>query len=312
MKGLWLTSAALLTSLGGCAPLSQASLVYTSAATLGVGVRAPSPEGSGVSLTVGYGQIDAAYVPVMVARPCPTNTPDTCTQATHPLQPIIGHNNVDRSDKALDDSLNQARLAVETASQAVRRLEQAIDLTNQRQDERGRRLREAQEQNARANESVADGAPAPQRIDTTALEAEIARDRDGLPQLRADLETARTAERDAIAHYRGLVERVRSNNIDVKDDAFSVFGSFNGSAGGNAPNTQGAGASGNLTVGRAFSTGVASQHLTQGIRESALAQGMAACLAEARRNVALAPTADQPALMSQLSAGCAVASRSSN
>jgi len=294
----------------GCAPLSQASLVYTSAATMGVGVRAPSPEGSGVSLTIGYGQIDAAYVPVMVGRPCAAERTDGCTQATHPLLPIVGHNNVDRSDKALDDSLNQARLAVETASQTVRRLEQAIDLINQQQDERGRRLRDAQAQNARAGQPVAEGAPPPPRIDTTALEAEIARDREGLPQLRTDLDAARTAERNAIAHYRALVERVRSNNLDVKDDAYSVFGSFNGAAGGNTPNA-GGGASGNLTVGRAFSTGVASQHLTQGIRESALAQGMAACLAEARRNVALSPTANQPALMAQLSEGCALASRRS-
>ncbi len=56
--------------LGGCAHLEQAPLVYASKTSFGVDVSTASTENPGISMNLGYKQVDAAYVPVAVARKC--------------------------------------------------------------------------------------------------------------------------------------------------------------------------------------------------------------------------------------------------
>lgn len=52
----------------GCAPLSQAPLVYSSKQVLGVDISIPSPESPTAELHVGFKNKDVAIVPVAVAK----------------------------------------------------------------------------------------------------------------------------------------------------------------------------------------------------------------------------------------------------
>ena len=52
----------------GCAPLSQAPLVYSSKQILGVDISIPSPESPTAELHVGFKNKDVAIVPVAVAK----------------------------------------------------------------------------------------------------------------------------------------------------------------------------------------------------------------------------------------------------
>ena len=69
-KGIALAGSLSLVSLAGCKALHQAPLVYSSGVIIGVSVTASPAESYTPSLTVGLKQLDAAYVPVMVALDC--------------------------------------------------------------------------------------------------------------------------------------------------------------------------------------------------------------------------------------------------
>lgn len=72
-------------------------------------------------------------------------------------------------------------------------------------------------------------------------------------------------------------------SVDAKQDAYSVFGSFDGSAGANGHVDQNGKptAEATLVVGKVFSTGVASQFLTQGLKALYTGKGSSACLTQA-------------------------------
>jgi hypothetical protein len=71
-------------------------------------------------------------------------------------------------------------------------------------------------------------------------------------------------------------------SIDAKQDAYSVFGSFDGSAGANGHVDSNGKPTGEATlvVGKVFSTGVASQFLTQGLKALYAGKGNSACITQ--------------------------------
>ena len=56
--------------VAGCAPLSQAGLVYSSRVQVGLNLEAATPENPGVRINMGVNASDTAYVPVVVGRVC--------------------------------------------------------------------------------------------------------------------------------------------------------------------------------------------------------------------------------------------------
>ena len=81
--------------LTGCAHLEQAPLVYASKSSFGVDISSASTENPGLSVNLGYKQIDAAYVPVAVARACRETyvsgaSAQPCTGPQYQLQLITG------------------------------------------------------------------------------------------------------------------------------------------------------------------------------------------------------------------------------
>src|SRR5689334_4374134 len=61
-------AAAAAATLLGCAPLQQAPLVYSSKVAVGVDLSSNAAESPGISISLGVKTVDAAYVPVAVAR----------------------------------------------------------------------------------------------------------------------------------------------------------------------------------------------------------------------------------------------------
>lgn len=72
-------------------------------------------------------------------------------------------------------------------------------------------------------------------------------------------------------------------SVDAKQDAYSVFGNFDGKAGANGHVDANGKPTGEVTlvVGKVFSTGVASQFLTQGLRALYTGKGNSGCFAHA-------------------------------
>lgn len=91
---------------------------------------------------------------------------------------------------------------------------------------------------------------------------------------------------------------------NVRNDALSVYGTFdsNGNAAGSAQANAG------LRLGRVFSTGLASQNLTEGERDARRAEALAQCIQAARLATANLPAGEATnTLLQQLLGGCAPA-----
>lgn len=74
-----------------------------------------------------------------------------------------------------------------------------------------------------------------------------------------------------------------------RTDAMSTYGSFSSESDGAKDNAS-------LNVGKVFSTGVASQHLTEAVKLSAIYANQTQCLEQQNKLIALADDADKPAL----------------
>lgn len=96
---------------------------------------------------------------------------------------------------------------------------------------------------------------------------------------------------------------------DTQEDAYSVYGTFDSGGNASAPTGGGSGSAG-LRMGRVFSTGVASQNLTQGQRDAQRAQSYAQCLHTANASTeGITPEADRNRLRQELLRGCAATQR---
>lgn len=200
--------------LVGCA-LPQAPLVYSSKVSVGVGISAATPDQPGVDIHIGYKQVDVAYVPVAVGKPCdPANSKAVCD-----LEKLEGKSKVDDRDGG-----GLANLHFHAKQIKVARNELA---------------------NARKSG-----------------------DADKIKQAQSALTTAESNFKTALEGTDKQVLFNASGDENNKHDAYSVFGSFDSfvKAGGDADKAgPKVNASASLNLGRIFSTGVAAQHLTEGM-----------------------------------------------
>lgn len=265
---------------GGCAPLEQAPLVYSSTKQFGVGVKSGAPDAPGVDLNIGFRALDAAYVPVAVAKPCPKG--QTCRAGNHDIMRITGVNEV----KGLS-SVDEERIARYTKT-----IEDSVNAIEERSRRKGiiaDQLKEIDGLGAMsARLKLLEGAATenPPRTLTTQEESELVQLRaqiDRVSALNASDLKAEVAKIDGDNAAAGrviddtrelrkpLLAQRNEQKGDQKSDALSVYGTFNGDSTGNA---QG----GSLKLGNTFSTGIAAQNITQGLRESAPLKAMQECL----------------------------------
>jgi hypothetical protein len=253
-KTITVAALAALTVLGGCAPLSQAGLVYSSRAQVGVNMAGGTPETPGFNVNIGMNVNDSAYIPVVVGRSCELSNRPDCNQY---LMRVLGGANAGDSQSTED---------------------------GRRSDQNG--------------ETNAPAAPVTGQTNTTkALQPSAAAPID--PVAREAAQNAQAAAQEATA----LAQKVSRQSSNTQSDALSVYGTFDSNAGASPPGTN-SNANANLRLGRIFSTGVASQNLTQGQRDAVRADALTRCMAQATTAAAAGTIRDQ------LLAACATTTRS--
>lgn len=269
----------LVLGIVGCAPLQQAPLVYSSKVTVGIDVSGTTTEQPGVSINVGYKQVDAAYVPVAVAKPCEskeTGNQPNCTDPIYQLKQIEGKNKVGDSEvpkSALEAAqkrisefkqISQARDSAEAElAKAISRRDDAQKLLQTLVADKKDALKAADEKN------VADLTPAETLLIAERQKKTTQLADENTAVAKAEAQRKKADEAFNNANVTGLVEAYGlvggENN---KTDAYSVFGSFDantkaGAETGGSTTPKGEVA---LVIGKVFSTGVASQFLTEGMR----------------------------------------------
>lgn len=241
----------LTISLSACAPLQQAPLMYTSKQVFGVDVSAPTTESTGVTMNLGYKSVDAAYVPIAVSRK--EDSQLTLVSASYGEGDDRELGNKELQAEKLSN-YSKAFLDVEQkriqAEQDKSQLDTATefntaldDKTNGNPDSLARFI----EKYSPAQESVLYTKISTERpFSATELgklfqkssksEQELAEANEILTQAKNDLE--------AVLHVS-------------RKDAMSVYGSFNANTSTSPVGNK---------LGKMFSTGVAAQNLTEGVK----------------------------------------------
>lgn len=282
--------------LSGCLPLEQAPLVYTSRIQMGVGVAAGQPESPGLDVNIGFKGLDAALVPVAYAKHCGAKADKGCNAVKYDVQVVHGSNKLSAAS-LLDEQTTQRLLdTIATGNNAIKaNSEQRADLERELREVGTLKEKESllaaltpppptptTDHAGAAITPAAAPLTAEQNAQAVKLKAEIDRLRDIKPgETQAKIDRLNKQNEDTAksvaaneADLRKLLARRSTKSGDDKEDALSVYGSFNGSATGDR---NGAG----LTLGKVFSTGIAAQFIAQGLAASAPASAVAQCLRSA-------------------------------
>lgn len=285
---------------GGCAHLEQAPLVYSSKTSFGLDVSTASTESPSIAMSVGYKQVDAAYVPVAVARACRESAVN-CDGFNYKLELISGRSLSGSNDDGLSEAervlrakqafeqykkaladYNDAYRGFQDAAKDASVLQAKLDtLMKQQQDANEQRDKEERDK-ARAEAAARSGASPPDaRPDTAvAVVASWGPDKDAeLKKTTDELKRALDAQAQLQLKERSLkaaLDAEEQRNTAAKalvsqsnrGDAYSVFGSF--TAGDEV-----GGEKVSFGLGKMFSTGVASQNLSEGVALSMCYQAVA-------------------------------------
>ena len=274
-------------------------LVYSSKVLGGAHVEAGTPENPGPSVNLGFKTLDAAYVPVAVAKWCQSGT--SCENDIYKPMPVAGTSDEDTNSplqvelKAVNERI--AKLE-QQKSEAVAQLNRLNDLEKESRERKSRieaLTKSVQELAAAASLSGEDT----EKLATARLELKAAEDFEAPETIKtraaavsATITGLTSSIAEATTRQNELRAMVASSRLDKKSDAYSVYGSFEGNSGGAT-----------LALGKVFSTGVAAQNLTQGIREAARDASRADCLRAAGKAVDAAAAAGDTALAAELRQG---------
>ncbi len=271
-----IASMILLTAAGGCAPLAQAPLVYSSKNSYGIDISATSTETPGVSFAIGVKLVDAAYVPVAVAVPCSgpadQGTPSNCADKRFELQKIQGTSTLKDNSSPLAQRVDKTKGDLDAATAIVLTKDAAVTQANQDlTTDQVLAATEAAAQlavNGAAAGSAELAAAQKQLTDAQVAKGQIAAKQAVLANARAELLAAQAVKATAQTDYNAAVAARSVTSTTLLTDAYSVFGTFDGSGGGSASTSAaaGPGTEGSLSVGKMFSTGIASQNLSTAMR----------------------------------------------
>lgn len=270
--------------LPACAPLQQAPLLYSSKATVGIDVSTSTTESPGGSISFGVKIVDAAYVPVAVSK----KVTDQSSSRELPseiirIEAIFGEGSTagrldsltEENKTKIRDFLN-AKLVEEKIAEGIKALEkiQSERATNREaaQASLARIETELQAFTAETSADVKQKKEAERDASKQRLEeatASFDRDAPVLESKRSELQVARATSDRLFAAAAEAASFLRTD----KRDAMSVYGRFNSTGAAGAASSPSA----SLTAGKIFSTGVASQNLTEAVRHEAAAGSITAC-----------------------------------
>lgn len=271
--------------LAACAPLQQAPLLYSSKTTVGLDVSTSASETPGGSISIGFKMVDAAYVPVAVSKKLrdDAGNRDISSEIVRIEAQFGEGNNTGQLDSLSADNKEkitaylQAKVLEERLAASARTQARAL-ARNERELVRLQSLqadaRRAVEKHTGATPQethAADEASVSEASKKIAeVQADIERDRPKLEQLQQKLRDAQAGAEKSLTEAAEAVAFLRTD----KRDALSVYGRFNADSAAAASSSPTA----RLTAGKIFSTGVASQNLTEAVRKEAEAGAMAQCL----------------------------------
>jgi hypothetical protein len=319
--------AALAALLAACSGLPQAPLVYASRSTVGLDLSTSSTETPGGSVSIGVKVVDYAYVPVAVARNQRSARGDGDYDDIERIVAVYGEGTtaagldaLSQENRAKLDEYIKSRKALDDFDAA------AAELSRQR-DRARRQLAAAQAQSARlaAERALLSPSPAASTEEAAASAGRLQATTQALQEASAEADKAQRQLEETAPRWESLatqrqplvegVERNRKAAAEVvsvlrteKQDAMSVYGRFNTTADVPAGAASAPSLSANLTAGKIFSTGVASQNLTEAVRQEAALTAMGRCLEGVAKVAAVAASAAASAaavsLIQQLSAEC--------
>ena len=233
--------------------------------------------------------MDAAYVPVAVARECKTE-PEKCKGDEYRILPIAGnYGNKDSGNQK--DSIQEARQIVDSYNGALarKRLAQKDLLDAQKNLEDVEKAVAAKEKELSTSQGVKTELDAKAKDGNTPSELQkaskqvddLTKDLTELQSKRAKAVTVLDGKKGDLAARENELDQLPISKVldaiqvvateSMRQDSYSVFGSFsaNTSLGvtTSAPGSNGTGAASaaGVTLGKVFSTGVAAQQLTDGI-----------------------------------------------
>lgn len=275
-----------LVALAACTALPQAALIYSSRVSGGLDISGGATDTQGVSLNIGFKTTDLAYVPVAVGASAPGG-------GLGPLTPLSASHGVGINAEAFDRLPEKNKERIAAHGEALVKLKQALNDVKSVQGN----LAQAE---AKSSEAAAAAAAMPTDPAKKAVAEKAGNDLTQKKTLLAEKEAAVEEAKKTVATR--LAEAAESFGMlqSRSVDAMSVYGQFNGAGAGSTPGASSP-ASGQLAVGRVFSTGVAAQNLTQAVQQEA----RSLCIARLNELVARAgEPASQAALASKVTELC--------
>ena len=307
---LTIVSCALLSGITGCAPLQQAPLVYSSKTAAGFEISTTSTETPGISVIIGFKQVEAAYVPVAVAKPCEDKTTD-CTKDIYKLHLVTGGSNTEGSRRT-GASAEEAQAAIDKYTAAQKKVDGSATAKSSVEDEiRTYTTRKAvlsakvdaydKEKASYQKASMARDELQKKRAGNIALTEEETKQLAVAEDLIKKLDAARLTADDekelggldskisvAQSKLKTAIAELTTNQTERdklkpsakeaeqlldtlrRTDAFSVYGRFESSTGAESAKVS-------VGLGKIFSTGVASQNLSAGLQRYYENLGVAQC-----------------------------------
>jgi hypothetical protein len=268
----------LVLSTAGCTHLQQAPLVYSSKTSVGVDIATTSTETPGIAFNVGYKQVDAAYVPVAVARTCRDQGEATAATCSREIRLVTGNSttgtratSVGTQDVAKAERLTTAAKALEQATKAAEDAQAGLITARRAEEELTTNYTRLvalypsalTEQAPPVTGEQTPLSPAvPSDAERTLIRTypEALKERKAAVTAAETLVSSRNAELDS--KRKLLIEAANDAANVARHDSYSVFGSFSGKADGKATGEAKVG------LGKIFATGVASQNISDGLADA--------------------------------------------
>lgn len=248
-----LTTILLIT---GCSPLQQAPLVYTSKQVLGIDISAPTTESMGVSMNVGFKNIDAAYVPLAVSKAAEGGQ-------TYAIEPIYATYGEGPQAEQIGASLKRQQSVSELTKDLAEKTRQVglLQLAKTQLLERKMLTNNVLPPNSKPLvDQFSDLVPLPSNIENKLRSNQALTNKEVQQTLMPVNDIIKTKEAAVDQKQKEIIQALSI----TKYDAMSVFGSFDSGVKGDSNS----GVSNKL--GKMFSTGVAAQNLTQGMQRHAV------------------------------------------
>lgn len=332
--------------LGGCSPLQQAPLVYSSKLIVGVDVSANASESPGAAINIGVKSVDAAYVPIAVSKNLDPGEKRSEAATIEIIRIFAEYGSGDSGTTSQDlTEANKAKIvsyleAWKAQNEAQGKARAAKDLYERSQAKITQlKLLDADISSAKQVAATITAASAPAPADNgmqdtiSALNKRLGTVTPALPTLATSGagfnfdEVSRKLQaliRDIdnnLSQQKKNAEATQQNLMTTKQladdrfvaaaqaaslvntkktDALSVYGRFD-SNGAATANAAASGATGSVLVGKVFSTGLASQNLTEAVKIEARSK----CIASALQLAAsLSEEAEKKALLGKLDKIC--------